>query len=57
MLKTITARLRLRTTWVGLAALLGLLGVQVAPEAWEGVVTVGTTLADAAELLLPLLAP
>ncbi|MFC7611725.1 hypothetical protein [Teichococcus aestuarii] len=40
---------------LALASLLGVLGVQLAPEAWERVVSAGMTLADIVALLLPLL--
>ncbi|MFC4168403.1 hypothetical protein [Teichococcus aestuarii] len=55
MVPLLLARLRQRTTWLALASLLGVLGVQLAPEAWERVVSAGMTLADIVALLLPLL--
>lgn len=55
MVPLLLARLRQRTTWVAVASLLGVLGVQLAPKAWERVVSAGMTLADIVALLLPLL--
>ncbi|WP_176559949.1 hypothetical protein [Teichococcus rhizosphaerae] len=55
MVNVVLARLRQRATWLAIATLLGLLGVQLAPESWERVVSAGMTLSDIVALLLPLL--
>lgn len=55
MVPLLLARLRQRPTWLAIATLLGLLGVQLAPEAWERIAGAGMTLADIVALLLPLL--
>jgi hypothetical protein len=53
MLQHVTARLRERSTWAGIAALLSLAGLNVAPEAWSSLVDVGIALAAAVAVFFP----
>jgi hypothetical protein len=53
MVKQIAARLRERSTWAGIAALLSIAGVNIAPEAWNVAVDLGVALAAAAAILFP----
>lgn len=50
---SLAARLKEPSSWASIAALLALVGVHVAPEAWTAIVAIGTGLAGAAGLLLP----
>jgi hypothetical protein len=53
MLQQVAARLRERSTWAGLALLLSLFGIKIAPDAWSGIVDVGVAAAGAAAILFP----
>lgn len=45
ILKWIAARLKERTTWLGIAGLLSTAGVAIAPELQEAIVSAGVALA------------
>jgi len=52
MLTTILARLREPSSYAGLAALLGVVGIQIAPETWTLAVQAVTAVAGLAAILL-----
>lgn len=51
-MKAIIARLREPSSWAGIAALLGVFGIQIAPETMTGIVQAGTGLAAVAAIVL-----
>ncbi|MBC9177840.1 hypothetical protein [Pseudoroseomonas ludipueritiae] len=53
MLQQVAARLRERSTWAGIALLLSLFGIKIAPDAWSSIVDVGVAAGGAAAILFP----
>lgn len=52
-MQTIFARLREPSTWAGIAALVGVFGVKIAPDQMQAVVALGTAVAGAAAVFMP----
>lgn len=52
-MKNLLNRAKEPSTWAGLSVLLGLFGVQVAPEILQGVIQIGAGAAAVGAVLLP----
>jgi len=52
-MNAILARLREPSSWAGIAAVIGLFGIKVAPEQMQAVMTLGAAAAGAAAVFLP----
>lgn len=53
MFDAILARLKEPSTYAGVAFLLGLVGVKIAPEAWDGVLQVVAALGGVLAVVIP----
>lgn len=52
-MQALLSRLREPSSWAGLAVILGLFGVKIAPEQLTAITTLGAAAAGAAAVLLP----
>jgi len=52
-MQTILARLREPSSWAGIAALIGIFGIKIAPEQLQAVIALGSAAAGAAAVFMP----